>query len=245
MSFYKIILEYDGTNYSGWQRQKNTRDTIQQILEEKLSIINKSYVLAISAGRTDAGVHAKEQVVNFKLEVDIPIERLPFALNSLLPKDIICKDAEEVDSEFHARYDTRGKLYRYRLSNCKFPSVFTRNYVYNIRSKLDFGKIKKAAPLLVGTHDFASFQNSGSDIVDTVRTIERIDISEVNDEYHFAIEGNGFLYKMVRIIIGTFIEIGLNKIELGELNNIIKAKERRKAGFTAPAKGLTLMKVYY
>jgi len=245
MSFYKIILEYDGTNYSGWQRQKNTRDTIQQILENKLSILNKSYVLAISAGRTDAGVHAKEQVINFKLEVDIPIERLPFALNSLLPKDIICKDAKEVDSEFHARYDTQGKLYRYRLSNCKFPSVFTRNYVYNIRSNIDFGKIKKAAPLLVGTHDFASFQNSGSDIVDTVRTIKRIDISEVEDEYHFAIEGNGFLYKMVRIIMGTFIEIGLNKIELSELNNILKAKDRRRAGFTAPAKGLTLMKVYY
>lgn len=245
MSFYKIILEYDGTNYSGWQRQKNTKYTIQEILEEKLSIINKSEVLAISAGRTDAGVHAKEQVVNFKFDVDIPVERIPFALNSVLPKDIICKDAEKVDPRFHARYDTRGKLYRYRLSNCKFPSVFTRNYVYNIRSNIDFGKIKKAAPLLVGTHDFASFQNSGSDKVDTVRTIERIDINKVDDEYHFDIEGNGFLYKMVRIIMGTFIEIGQNKIELAELNNILKSKDRRKAGFTAPAKALTLMKVYY
>ncbi|MFO7814680.1 MAG: tRNA pseudouridine(38-40) synthase TruA [Halanaerobiales bacterium] len=245
MGFYKIILEYDGTNYSGWQRQKNTKYTIQQILEEKLSIINKSYVLAISAGRTDAGVHAKEQIVNFKLDIEIPVERIPFALNSLLPEDIICKDSEEVDSEFHARYDTRGKLYRYRLSNCRFPSVFTRNYVYNIRSNIDFGKIKKAVPLLVGTHDFASFENSGSDIVDTVRTIEKIEINKIDGEYHFEIKGNGFLYNMVRIVMGTLIEIGQNKIEIGELNNILKAKNRRKAGFTAPAKGLTLMKVYY
>jgi tRNA pseudouridine38-40 synthase len=245
MSFYKIILEYDGTNYNGWQRQKNTDDTIQQILEEKLSIINKSFVLATSAGRTDAGVHAKRQVVNFQLDVDIPVKRIPFALNSLLPRDIVCISAEKASPDFHARHDAKGKLYRYRLSNCRFPSVFTRNYVYNIRSKMDFKKIKKAAPLLVGTHDFASFQNSGSDISDTVRTIEKIDIYQVEDEYHFDIQGSGFLYNMVRIIMGTFIEIGQEKIKLEALEDIIKSKNRRKAGYTAPAKGLTLMEVYY
>jgi tRNA pseudouridine38-40 synthase len=245
MSVYKITLAYDGTKYSGWQRQKNTNLTIQQILEESLTIINKSYVLAISAGRTDAGVHAKEQIVHFELDVDIPEQRMPFALNSILPKDIICKDAEIVDSEFHSRYDAQGKFYRYRLSTNKFPSVFTRNYVYNIRSKLDFDKIKKAAPLLVGRHDFASFQNSGSDISDTVRTLEMIDIKKVNDEYYFDIKGNGFLYNMVRIIMGTFIEIGQGKMKLESLSEILESKDRRKAGYTAPAKGLTLMKVYY
>ncbi|HMA59008.1 MAG TPA: tRNA pseudouridine(38-40) synthase TruA [Halanaerobiales bacterium] len=245
MRFYKVILEYDGTNYNGWQRQKNTDTTIQQIVEEKLSIINKSFVLATSAGRTDAGVHAKRQVVNFKLDVDVPVRRIPFALNSLLPKDIICTDSEEVDEDFHARHDAKGKLYRYRLSNSRFPSVFTRNYVYNIRSKIDFKKIKKAAPLLVGTHDFASFQNSGSDMEDTVRTIEKIDIYQVEDEYHFDIKGSGFLYNMVRIIMGTFIEIGQDKIKLDDLEDIMESKNRRRAGFTAPAKGLTLMDVYY
>jgi len=245
MHFYKIILEYDGTNYNGWQRQKNTDTTIQQVVEEKLSIINKSFVLATSAGRTDAGVHAKRQVVNFKLDVDVPVKRIPFALNSLLPKDIICIDSEEVDKDFHARHDAKGKLYRYRLSNSKFPSVFTRNYVYNIRSKINFEKIKKAAPLLVGTHDFASFQNSGSDMEETVRTIKKIDIYQVEDEYHFDIKGSGFLYNMVRIIMGTFLEIGQNKIELEALEDIMKSKNRRRAGFTAPSKGLTLMDVYY
>jgi|AntRauTorckE6833_2_1112554.scaffolds.fasta_scaffold00607_34 tRNA pseudouridine38-40 synthase len=245
MSIYKITLAYDGTKYSGWQRQKNTSLTIQQILEEKLTKINKSYVLAISAGRTDAGVHAKEQIVHYELDVDIPEARMPFALNSLLPRDIICKDAKIVDSEFHSRYDAQGKFYRYRLSNNKFPSVFTRNYVYNIRSKLDFEKIKEAAPLLVGTHDFASFQNSGSDIYDTVRTLKKIEINKVNDEYRFDIKGNGFLYNMVRIVMGTFIEIGQGKMKLESLSEILESKDRRKAGFTAPAKGLTLMKVYY
>lgn len=245
MSFYKIILEFDGTNYKGWQRQKNTDQTIQQIVEEKLSIINKSFVLATSAGRTDAGVHAKKQVVNFKLDVNVPTKRMPFALNSLLPKDIICIDAEEVGPNFHARHDAKGKLYRYRLGNSRFPSVFTRNYVYNIRSKINFEKIKKAAPLLVGTHDFAAFQNSGSDIEGTVRTIEKIEIYPIEDEYHFEIKGDGFLYNMVRIIMGTFIEIGQDKIKLEDLKDIIKAKNRRRAGFTAPAKGLTLMEVYY
>lgn len=245
MRFYKVILEYDGTNYNGWQRQKNTDTTIQQIVEEKLSIINKSFVLATSAGRTDSGVHAKRQVVNFQLDVDVPVRRIPFALNSLLPRDIICIDSQEVDEDFHARHDAKGKLYRYRLSNCRFPSVFTRNYVYNIRSKLDFKKIKEAAPLLVGTHDFASFQNSGSDMEDTVRTIEKIDIYQVEDEYHFDIKGSGFLYNMVRIIMGTFIEIGQGKMQLIDLPKILESKDRRQAGFTAPGKGLTLMDVYY
>ena len=245
MSFYKVILEYDGTNYNGWQRQKNTDTTIQQIVEEKLTIINKSFVLATSAGRTDAGVHARRQVVNFKLDVDVPVRRIPFALNSLLPRDIICIDSKEVGPDFHARHDAKGKLYRYRLSNSRFPSVFTRNYVYNIRSYIDFKKIKRAAPLLVGTRDFATFQNSGSNIKDTVRTIEKIDIYPIEDEYHFEIKGDGFLYNMVRIIMGTFIEIGLDKMKLEDLEGIIKSKNRRKAGFTAPAKGLTLMEVYY
>ncbi|MCF8009166.1 MAG: tRNA pseudouridine(38-40) synthase TruA [Halanaerobiales bacterium] len=245
MKYYKIILEYEGTNYDGWQRQNNTDNTIQQVVEDKLSTINKSFVLAVSAGRTDAGVHAKKQIVNFELDVDVPPKRMPYALNSLLPKDIMCKDAKIVSPEFHARYDAKGKLYRYRLSNLKIPSVFTRNYVYNIREKLNFAKIIKTAPLLIGTHDFASFQNSGSDTDNTVRTIKRFDIKKVDNEYHFFIEGDGFLYKMVRIIMGTLIEIGLGKLKLKDLENIIKARDRRKAGFTASAKGLTLMDVYY
>jgi len=245
MNFYKVILEYEGTNYNGWQRQKNTDNTIQQIMEDKLKLINKSPVNAISAGRTDAGVHARAQVVNFKLDVDIPIKRVPDALNSVLPNDIICKGAQKANTEFHSRYDALGKFYRYRLSNNKYASVFTRNYVYNIKSYIDFKKIRKAAPLLVGTHDFASFQNSGSDVSKTVRTIKKIDIINTGEEYHFDIKGSGFLYKMVRIMMGTFIEIGQGKIKLDDLEKIIDGQKRHRAGFTAPAKGLTLMKVYY
>ncbi|MFW6006579.1 MAG: tRNA pseudouridine(38-40) synthase TruA [Bacillota bacterium] len=244
MGNLKITVEYDGTNYHGWQLQKNIEPTIQQKLEEALTLINKSHVRIHGAGRTDAGVHAINQVANFNLDVDIPVENIPKAVNSILPDDIICKKAKSVPENFHARYCSRGKKYRYRILNRSYSSVFVRNFVYNIYQKLNFTKIRNVLSQIKGTHDFASFQAKGSGIMNTVRTIEEIKLYEKDFEYWIEIKGNGFLYNMVRIIVGTLIEIGLDK-RPPDLKSILEQKNRRSAGFTAPAKGLTLVEVYY
>ncbi len=241
----KISLEYDGTNYSGWQWQKDTDLTIQQVLEDCLTKLNKSKVKVIGAGRTDAGVHAENQVANFELDVPIPLKNINKAINTILPKDIRCKDPEIMPQDFHARYDAKGKKYRYRISNQSYLSVFKRNYVYNIYQKINFAKMAKAIKFFEGKHDFASFMASGSDIENTVRTINKIEMLQYDDEYWIVIIGNGFLYKMVRIIVGTLIEVGLDKKEIRDIPYIFADQDRVKAGFTAPAKGLTMVKVYY
>ncbi|MDI3546799.1 MAG: tRNA pseudouridine38-40 synthase [Halanaerobiales bacterium] len=241
----KITLEYDGTNYSGWQIQKNTEQTIQQILQDALSEINKSPVKVTGASRTDAGVHALGQVANFKLDVPIPLARIPMALNSLLPEDIVCKEAREVDLDFHARYDARGKKYRYRILNQAKPSVFIRNYVYHYSYPLDLNLMREAASYLIGTHDFNSFQASGSSIRNTVRTIEKLEVIDRAPEVWIEVKGDGFLYNMVRIIAGTLIEVASGKILPDRVKDILAARDRTRAGFTAPARGLILLKVYY
>ncbi|HKL76637.1 MAG TPA: tRNA pseudouridine(38-40) synthase TruA [Halanaerobiales bacterium] len=241
----KIILEYDGTNYQGWQYQKHTNKTIQQTLEIKLTKLNKSKVPVIGAGRTDSGAHAKGQAANFYIDVDIPVSKIPIALNSMLPADIVCKDAKHVANDFHARYDSVAKKYRYRLLNRSFHSVFTRNYVYTLYKKLDLKKIKYALKDFIGKYDFAAFQSSGSDVGTTKREIKSFEMKFVGEEIWFDIVGTGFLYNMVRIIIGTLIEIGLNKRPADDVKRIIKSQDRIEAGFTAPAKGLSLLKVYY
>ncbi|MFW5986559.1 MAG: tRNA pseudouridine(38-40) synthase TruA, partial [Halanaerobiales bacterium] len=167
----KVILEYDGTEYSGWQIQKNTPSTIQQKLEEALEEINKAPVKVQGAGRTDAGVHALGQTANFKLDVSIPADRIPVALNRLLPDDIVCREAEEVALGFHARYDTCGKKYRYRILNKRLPSVFIRNYAYHYIQQLDITAMKEAASCFEGSHDFTSFQARGCGATNTVKTI--------------------------------------------------------------------------
>lgn len=244
MENIKIIIEYDGTNYCGWQRQKNTDQTIQQQLEKGLTLLNKSPVTVYGAGRTDSGAHAKAQAANFYLDVSIPEARIPDALNSVLPEDIICKYAEKVALDFHARYDSQGKKYRYRILNRSFSSVFVRNFVYNIRQNLDFGKVLSILKDLEGTHNFSSFEAQGSARDHSIRTIEEIEFYDKSPEYWIEIKGDGFLYKMVRIIVGTLIEIGLNKRK-ANLKEILQKKDRSVAGFTAPAQGLTLLKVYY
>lgn len=243
---YKIILEYDGTNYSGWQIQKNTRQTIQQKLENALSKINKNRVQITGAGRTDAGVHAAGQTANFFLDVDIPLAKIPIALNTELPADIICKKAEKVDQNFHSRYDARGKKYRYRILNSNFNSVFVRNFVYNVYKKLDLEIMQKAAKYFEGCHDFAAFCAAGSSVKSTVREIYSLDIYAAdNNEIWIDVVGNGFLYNMIRILAGTLIETGLGKRTLSELKYILQSCDRNNAGFTAPAQGLTLIEVFY
>ncbi|RCW53970.1 MULTISPECIES: tRNA pseudouridine(38-40) synthase TruA [Halanaerobium] len=243
---YKIIIEYDGSNYSGWQIQKNTSQTIQQKLENALTKINKKRVRITGAGRTDAGVHAAGQTANFFLDVDIPPHKIPIALNSELPADIICKKAEKVEEDFHARYDARGKKYRYRILNSNFNSVFVRNFVYNVYKKLDIKIMQKAANVFVGSHDFAAFCAAGSSVESTVREIYSLDLYAAdNGEIWIDVMGNGFLYNMIRILAGTLIETGLGKRSLSEMKYILQSCDRNNAGFTAPAQGLTLLEVFY
>ena len=243
---YKITLEYDGSNYSGWQIQENTSETIQQKVEEALTKINQKEVSIIGAGRTDAGVHAAGQTANFFLDVDIPLHKIPIALNTELPADIICKKAEKVKQDFHARYDARGKKYRYRILNSNFNSVFVRNFVYNVYKKLDLEIMQKAARHFEGCHDFASFCAAGSSVDSTVREIYSLDLyTAENDEIWIDVIGNGFLYNMIRILAGTLIETGLGKRTLAEMEYILQSCDRNNAGFTAPAQGLTLIKVFY
>ena len=245
MQNMKMIIEYDGSNYSGWQVQKNTPMTIQGKLETALKKINKKEIRVHGAGRTDAGVHALGQVANCTLLVDIPSQRFPAAINRLLPGDIVCQKAEKVDIDFHSRYDSKGKKYRYRIYNNKLPSVFIRNYAYHYIHKLNLILIKEALEQFVGTHDFSSFQSAACTNQNTIKTIESIEISQKDEEIWIDIKGNGFLYNMIRIIVGTLIELSEGKIQLEELKDIFDAKDRHQAGFTAPANGLTLLEVYY
>ncbi len=241
----KITVEYDGTKYSGWQIQKNTGETIQQKIEQVLTEINQAKVSVCGASRTDAGVHALGQTANFLLNSSIPTANIPQAMNRLLPNDIICKEARDVGLTFHARHDAKGKKYRYRILNQRYRSVFKRDYAYYLKYPLNVTAMQQAGRYLEGTHDFSAFAASGSSIKDPVRTISSLEIKRRDGEIWLDIIGNGFLYKMVRIITGTLIELGSGQLTVAEIREIIANKERNQAGFTAPAHALTLMEVYY
>ena len=241
----KITVEYDGTKYSGWQIQKNTGETIQQKIEEVLTEINQAKVSVCGASRTDAGVHALGQTANFYLNNSIPTANIPQAMNRLLPNDIVCKRARDVGLNFHARYDAKGKKYRYRILNQRYRSVFKGDYVYYLKYPLNVTAMQQAGQYLEGTHDFSAFAASGSSVKDPVRTISSLEIKRRDGEIWLDIIGNGFLYKMVRIITGTLIELGSGQLTVAEFRGIIAGKERNQAGFTAPAQALTLMEVYY
>ncbi|MFW5788122.1 MAG: tRNA pseudouridine(38-40) synthase TruA [Halanaerobiales bacterium] len=245
MQNIKILLEYDGTNFQGWQKQKHTTQTVQQQLENCLKKINKKPVQVVGAGRTDSGVHAEGQVANFFLNIKMPVERIPLALNSILRDDIVCKKAEKVSEDFHARFDAMGKRYRYRILNRSFHSVFTRNYVYTFYKNLNYEAMGKAAHFFQGTHDFSAFQSKGSDVKNTIRTIDYIELKRKNEEIWLVVDGDGFLYNMIRIIVGTLLEVGVGKLIPKKIPKIIKSGSRSQAGFTAPARGLTLVRVYY
>ncbi|MEJ6949550.1 tRNA pseudouridine(38-40) synthase TruA [Natronospora cellulosivora (SeqCode)] len=245
MQNIKITLEYDGSKYSGWQIQKNTSMTIQEKVEIALKKVNKKDLKLMGASRTDAGVHALGQVANCLFDVAIPPERVPVALNRYLPADIICKKAEKVSIDFHARYDSKGKKYLYRIYNNRIPSVFIRNYAYHYIHELDISLMQKASKAFLGEHDFSSFQSAGCAAKNPVKTIETFDIYTKGKEFFFEIKGSGFLYNMIRIMVGTLIEVSEGKIKLEDMGKIIEGKDRNLAGFTAPAKGLTLLEVYY
>lgn len=238
-----LILSYDGSDYHGFQLQENAR-TVQGTLEQALALLLGIAVRVIPAGRTDTGVHAAGQVVNFRAATRIPAERLPYALNSVLPEDIVVCGAKVVPDYFHARFSALGKIYAYTIDNAPHPRVMTRKYAYHFRHPLDVTVMAAAASSLAGIHDFAAFRASGSSVRTTVRNLMRLDVAEHDSYVTITAEADGFLYHMVRIIAGTLLEVGSGR-RPPDLVPLLLARERRAAGPTAPAHGLVLKAVRY
>ncbi|HHX75557.1 MAG TPA: tRNA pseudouridine(38-40) synthase TruA [Firmicutes bacterium] len=239
----KLTLSYDGTNYHGFQLQQNA-DTIQARLEQAVKTVFGVSRRITAAGRTDAGVHALGQVVNFYADTRIPADRIPYALNSVLPADIVVTDATFVPDDFHARYSAKSKIYRYTVDSAPHPRVLTRHYTYHIRRTPDLARMQHAAATLVGEHDFRSFMASGSSVKQTVRKLLRLEVQEQDQYITITAEADGFLYNMVRIIAGTLLEVGWSK-RAPDLGPVLAALDRNAAGRTAPAHGLVLAEVKY
>lgn len=244
MKRWKATIAYDGSGFSGYQVQPGKR-TVQSVLMEALRKMHKQDVNVTASGRTDANVHATGQVIHFDSPLQIPLDRWPVALNVLLPGDIRVLSVAEAAPDFHARYSVTSKTYRYKWRVSHVASPFTRNYVVLLQQKPDVESMRQAAAAFVGTHDFSSFCSANTSVVNKVRTIYRIELEEHGDELHLVIEGSGFLYNMVRIIAGTLIEVGYGERAADELNGIIAARDRNKAGKTAPPHGLYLEQVNY
>lgn len=245
MPNFKIIIEYDGGVYHGWQRQNN-QATLQGVIEAAIGTMTQQKVTLNASGRTDAGVHALGQVANFRVETALTAEVFFNGLNSLLNDDIVIKDCRVVDESFHARFDAKSKLYHYHIQNSPLPSAIKRQYVWYIKRPLDMDKIQAAANHLMGEHDFKSFEGSGSPRAHTTRSIYRAEIStDKPGRLRFAIKANGFLRFMVRNIVGTLAEVGLGEITPAQFLGILQAKDRNLASPTAPPQGLFLVQVNY
>lgn len=240
----KLTIEYEGTNYSGWQIQENAI-TIQEKLEEALEKITGEKVKLVGSGRTDAKVHALGQVANFLTKSSIPGEKYKFALKFLLPEDITIVDSQEVDLDFHARFDATKKTYKYLVYNGELPRAIYRNFSYHVPYPIDIDKMLYASRYFIGTHDFATFMAANSEVNSTIRTIYDITIVRKNELIEFTIEGNSFLRNMVRIIVGTLLYVGFGKIDKEQISKIILDKKREGAGPTVPPQGLFLEKVFY
>jgi len=240
----KLTIEYDGTCYNGWQSQENGR-AIQDEIENAIFKLTGEKIRVTGASRTDAGVHACGQVCNFFTSSSIPADKFSFALNTLLPGDIVIKKSEEVSGDFHARFSAKGKKYRYVIYNSPHPSALLRSRSWHVFYKLDIEAMKEAATYLIGTHDFTCFMAQGSNVKSTVRTIWEMSIEKEKEIVQIEVSGNGFLYNMVRIIVGTLIEIGAGKIRPEQIDDIMKKCDRKLAGRTAPRQGLYLVEVYY
>lgn len=239
------ILSYDGTDFSGYQIQPDQR-TVQGTVEQVLKRMHKGKAVKITAsGRTDTGVHSVGQVFHFDTPLQIDENGWKRALNTLLPGDVRLVSMQEVHGEFHARYDVVAKEYRYRILLTQDEDVFRRNHTYHYPYELDLGRMKEAAEHLVGEHDFTSFCSAKTEVIDKTRTIHRLDIDEAGDELVVSIQGSGFLYNMVRIIVGTLLEIGAGRKSPGEVPEMLSAKDRDATGKTAPGHGLYLWEVLY
>lgn len=245
MRNFMLTLSYDGSRYHGWQRQGNTENTIQQRLESALSRVLSQPVEISGSGRTDAGAHAKMQVASFKADTALTADEILDRLRALLPEDIAAHSLTDAPPRFHARLSCTGKTYVYRVQNSPVPNVFERKYMYRIDEELDLEKMRSAAKLLLGEHDFSAFCSNKRMKKSAVRRVDEIRIDSLGSELRFTISGNGFLYNMVRIIVGSLLEVGAQRMTQEALAAALKSKKRKNAGPTAPACGLCLYEVRY
>ncbi len=244
MSRILFTIKYCGSNYHGWQVQPNGI-TVQQTVQAALEAVFGKHINVTGCSRTDAGVHANMFCFHSDIDSSIPIERLPSALNASLPSDIAVLSCNVVDDDFHARYSCKGKNYIYKIYDSSIRDPFKNGYAFHYRCRLNENLMNIAAKHFIGTHDFAGFCSAGSSITDTVRTVSECNVSREGDLVTVSISADGFLYNMVRIIVGTLIEISEGKISIDDIDSIILSKKRCRAGRTAVAHGLYLNKVYY
>lgn len=240
MKRIRMTVAYDGTNYCGWQVQPNGI-TIEQVLNEKLSILLGEEIVVSGASRTDSGVHSLGNICVFDTNTRMPGDKICYAINQSLPDDIVVVDSAEVPDDWHPRYVNSTKTYEYRILNRKFPDPTRRLDTYFFHYNLDVYKMQRAADILVGEHDFKSFCSAGSQVKTTVRTIYSCGVNKKDDVITIRIKGNGFLYNMVRIIAGTLIKVGDGTISVDNMRSILEACDRNAAGPTAPAHGLTMI----
>ena len=245
MPNYKLVVCYDGSRYKGWQKQGNTENTIQGRLEAALSGIVGESVEVNGSGRTDAGAHARMQVASFRAKTDLTEAELLNKLRSVLPEDIGAVSLEQAQPRFHARLNCVGKTYVYRVWNSAAPNVFERRYIYTVADALDLDAMNAAARHLIGSHDFSAFCSLKNMRKSAVRTIDEIRIERLGGEIRFSVSGNGFLYNMVRIIVGTLLEVGKGNISPDAIAEILASLDRQNAGPTAPSKALCLWEVRY
>ena len=244
---YRMTIAYDGCKYSGWQVQHNAV-SIQSVIQDALKVILRNDISVIGSGRTDAGVHALGQVAHFKHNGDIDVFRCLGSLNGLLPRDIRILDLAEIPLNFHAQHSAIGKTYYYHIESGPVQTPFRRMYRWHVREKIDIQLLQETAKLFIGTHDFTSFANEahkGCAAQDAVRTIFRLDLVPEEGGFRLEFEGDGFLYKMVRNIVGTLMEVATGKRNILEISSIFAAKDRRLAGEAAPPHGLFLVSVKY
>ncbi|MCB8815165.1 tRNA pseudouridine(38-40) synthase TruA [Desulfosporosinus shakirovi] len=241
----KMKISYDGFKYKGWQKQKDTDLTIQGKIEAVLSKMTEEAVQLVGCGRTDSGVHAENYIANFHTKCALSTDTMLDYLYEYLPEDIGIKSIEEVAERFHARYNVKSKTYLYRINNNKFRDVFNRKYTYHLADKLNLMKMRYASQILIGTHDFQSFTNLRNSDKSTIRTINYINIDEKEGLLVIEVNGNGFLWNMVRIIVGTLIEAGKGNLKPTDVEKILNEKKRWEAGPLAQAKGLCLRDVEY
>lgn len=244
MKRIKLTVAYDGTDYCGWQIQPNGI-TVEEVLNRNLSELTGEEITVIGASRTDSGVHAQGNVAVFDSDTTIPPERIAYAVNRKLPEDIVVIRSEEVPGDWHPRYQETEKTYEYHILNREMPDPVRRRDTYFVSYPLDLEAMRHAAAYLKGEHDFRSFCNIHTDVQDTVRTIYDLDIIRSGDLVTVRIRGNGFLYNMVRIIVGTLVRVGRGFYFPGQVKEILEAKERTSAGVTAPPQGLVLVKIDY
>jgi len=241
---YKLTMAYDGTCYHGWQRQKNGI-TVQEVLENVLTGIFGKETVVTGCSRTDAGVHARTYVCSFSGETTIPADKMPFVLNTMLPDDIRAYKCEVAREDFNARFETVTKAYEYKIVNRSFQDPLMRNFAWHYPVALDVEKMKKAAEIIKGRHDFASFCAAGSFVKSTVRNLTELSVSKEGDIITVRAAADGFLYNMVRIIVGTLVYVGNGKLSENDIHMLIEKKDRRLMGITAPPQGLALVEVNY